>query len=78
MRAIISVFKGEFEGKAQAKDAIAQLTDELNIVADAYIFSAKPGKLFEILSILRDHKITYGTHFDTSDGPRKNKTVKRF
>lgn len=67
MSAIITVFKAEFDGKAHLKDSIIQLTDDFKIVADAYIFSAKPGKLFELLSVLRDYQVVYGTHFDTSE-----------
>jgi hypothetical protein len=65
MQAIITVFKGEFEGKDDVRSRISELTEDVKMVADAYVFSPRPGKLFDLLNILRNNKITYGTHFNS-------------
>ena len=44
-----------------------QFETELNGWVDALVFSPKSGKLVEFLSVLKFHKISYGTHFDTKD-----------
>jgi hypothetical protein len=64
MQAIITVFRAEFEGKDDVKSRVSELTEDLKIVGDAYIFSPRPGKLFDLLNILRNNRITYGTHFN--------------
>jgi hypothetical protein len=67
MQAIITVFKIELIDKSHVIDMINTLTLDLKEVGDAYIFSPKPGKLFELLNLLRDNHIVYGTHFNTAN-----------
>ena len=67
MRATITVFKEELSGKTEILEIIKGSSTDLKEIGDAYIFSPKPGKLFELLNLLRDHKIIYGTNFNTSE-----------
>jgi hypothetical protein len=68
MRAIISVFKTEFEGKEHIAPGLKELIEEVKLVSGAYILSPKAGKLFSLLNVLKDNKINYGTHYDTTSG----------
>jgi hypothetical protein len=40
--------------------------DYSRFVGDALVYSPMSGKLIEFLTVLRDKKIVYGTHFNTS------------
>jgi hypothetical protein len=76
MQAIITIFKTEFEGKEQVKEILIDLTEDVKTVSDAYIFSPRAGRLFDLLNVLRRNKIIYGTHFNsTSEGPKDNQTL---
>jgi hypothetical protein len=68
MQAIITVFKTEFEGKEHIASRLKDMVDEVRLMSGAYILSPNPGKLFELLNILKENKITYGTHFDSATG----------
>ncbi|HEY0655873.1 MAG TPA: hypothetical protein VGD65_22210 [Chryseosolibacter sp.] len=65
MKAIVTIFKGEFEGKEPLLERLGRMAHEIQEVSEAYIFSPKPGVLMEFLLILKANKIAYGTHFDT-------------
>lgn len=67
MRAIVTVFKSELSKKEHVKLQVKALCKEIKEVDDATIFSPAAGKLVEFLSVLKFHKIAYGTHFDTKD-----------
>ena len=64
MNAIVTVFKKEFEGKDHLI-ATASLIAETKDIDEAVVFIAKPGKLFELLHLLRNNQINYGTHYNT-------------
>jgi hypothetical protein len=66
MRAIVTIFKDELKGKVYLLKQLDEMSDHVNIVGSAYIISPKPGKLFDILNELKENKIAYGTHFNTS------------
>jgi hypothetical protein len=70
MRAVITVFRTEFEGKDDVKLMVGELTDDFKIAEDVYMLSPRPGKLFDLLSILRENKISYRTHFDSVQSKR--------
>lgn len=67
MKAIVTVFKTELKQREFAEIQLHSLCKEVKEVGQAVIFSPLDGKLVELLSVLRFHKIAYGTHFDTRD-----------
>jgi hypothetical protein len=67
MRAIITVFEDEFKGKESVFKNIQRMSIEVNFVTHAYIIIPKRGELFNVLNVLKNEKVAYGTHFDTSD-----------
>jgi hypothetical protein len=68
MQAIITVFKTEFEGKEYIASRLKDMVEEVKLMSGAYIFSPSPGRLFELLDVLKENKINYGTHFDSAPG----------
>jgi hypothetical protein len=68
MNAIVTVFKEEFKGKENTLKTIELLCDHLSEVAQAIIIIPKGGKLINVLNVLNDNKIAYGTHFNTAPG----------
>jgi hypothetical protein len=66
MQTVITVFINEFEGK-DYKMLLNDLYDSVTEFEGALIFKPKSGKLFQFLSVLREHKIQYGTHFNSSE-----------
>ncbi len=69
MRAIITVFKNELDKEEKLLSMLTSLTLDMQQVTDAYVFAPKPGKLFELLNMLREHGISYGTHFHPETQP---------
>lgn len=67
MTGIITVFKNEFRNRDFVRAQIEPLCRQVQEVDNAVVFSPKDGKLFEFLTVLRFHKVAYGTHFDTND-----------
>lgn len=67
MRAIVTVFKVELSNRESLLDSIRDMSTEIGEVAGAYTISPKPGKLFELLNLLKMSNISYGTHFNVSD-----------
>jgi hypothetical protein len=65
MNAIITVFKIEFKDKKEIEILLPEMSDEVKEISDAFIYSPKPGKLMQFLSILKNHKIAYATHFNS-------------
>ena len=65
MTAIITIFEIEFAGKEEVSRKVEQLSSDVKKIEGAYIYSPKSGKLMEFLSVLRENKIAYGTHFNT-------------
>lgn len=65
MKAIVTVFKSELKNREFVMRELMPLIKEKNEVDNALSLCPKDGKLVEFLSILRFHKIAYGTHFDT-------------
>lgn len=66
MKAIITIFKAEFIAKEEITSQLKPLCDEVKEVGDAFIYSTKPGKLFEFLSVVKANNIAYGTHVNSS------------
>ena len=62
MRAIVTVFKIEFLGQDNILKK-AELMAETKDIGEAIILIPLPGKLFELLNLLKDNRINYGTHF---------------
>jgi hypothetical protein len=67
MRAIITVFKAELADKPTIFEGIRAMSAELTELTDAYTFSPKPGKLFDLLNLLKNDNVNYGTHFNLTD-----------
>jgi len=65
MHTIITIFVNELTEKDHIVQMLRENCDDFNVVADAYILSPKPGRLFELLNLLKANNIHYGTHFDT-------------
>ena len=65
MKAIVTIFKSELKNRSFVITQLESLCKDRSEFEDAYNFSPKDGKLVEFLTILRFHKIAYGTHFDT-------------
>jgi hypothetical protein len=68
MRAIITVFKDELTTKPLILNSIREMSSDVSEVGDAFTFSPKPGKLFELLNLLKNSAVAYGTHFHVADG----------
>lgn len=66
MQAIITVFKVELKDKNDLFENIQNLSSDISEVGDAYTFSPKAGKLFELLNVLKNNNINYGTHFNVA------------
>ncbi len=78
MKAIVTIFKGELEGKTQLVERLTRMAEETQEVSDAYIFRPKSGSLMEFLLILKANKISYGTHFDTfEDLPKEERESRK-
>lgn len=73
MRAIITIFKAEFTGKEDIGMQLTILCDEVKEVGDAYVYSTRPGKLFEFLNIVKTHHIAYGTHVNSAINDSSNR-----
>jgi hypothetical protein len=69
MTAIITIFEIEFAGKEEVSRKVEQLSNDVKKIEGACIYSPKSGKLMELLTLLRENKIVYGTHFNTLDEP---------
>jgi hypothetical protein len=67
MKAIVTVFKSELKTKPYVIGQIKTLCKQLQEIDEAFMFSPKDGKLVEFLTVLKFHKISYATHFDTKD-----------
>lgn len=67
MRAIVTVFKEELKGRSSILDAIKSMASNFSEIPEAYTFSPKPGRLFEMLNLLKNNNISYGTHFNVTD-----------
>ena len=79
MKAIVTIFKGELEGKTQLQERLTRMAVEIQEVNDAYIYIPKAGSLMEFLMILKANKISYGTHFDTlEDLPKEKRESDQF
>lgn len=67
MRTVVTVFKNDLSQRELVKSQVKSLCKEIKELENATVFCPKDGKLVEFLGVLRFHKITYGTHFDTKD-----------
>lgn len=65
MQAAITVLKDELKFQLEVMGTIRKYSLDMKEVGNAYSFSPKPGRLFDLLNILRDnHHIHYGTNFN--------------
>lgn len=65
MKTIVTIFKGELQGKSHLHERLARIAVEAHEIGDAYVYSPKSGSLMEFLLVLKSNRISYGTHFDT-------------
>ena len=66
MRAIVTVFKSELNQREFVRTQLQDLCKQVIEADDAVIFCPREVKIVEFLSVLRFHKVAYGTHFDTA------------
>jgi hypothetical protein len=66
MRAIVTVFKSELSQRDFVRSQLQPLCKQVIEADDAIIFCPRDVKIVEFLSVLRFHKVAYGTHFDTA------------
>lgn len=66
MNAIVTIFESELTDRAFLLTKLESLCSDVKQVGNAYVYSPSPGKLFEFLSVLKFHKVSYGTHFHTN------------
>ena len=69
MKAIVTVFLEEFEGKSDAFSQLSEMSSEARQVGNAQIFFPIQGRLFEFLTVLKSQRIAYGTHFASKENP---------
>ena len=67
MRAVITVFKVELHDRPNILNSIREMSADISELANVYTFSPKPGKLFELLNILKNNNVNYSTHFNIDD-----------
>jgi hypothetical protein len=67
MKAIVTVFKSELNEREYVKGQLNHLCKQIIDTDEAVIFCPVEGKLVEFLSVMRFHKVAYGTHFETTD-----------
>lgn len=72
MRTIITVFKPELQSKKPVLDRIIVMTREFIEMGEAYTFSPRPGKLFDLLNLLRMNNVNYETNFSIDDEPLRS------
>jgi hypothetical protein len=65
MKAIVTVFKSELKNRDFVVTQLKTLCKEVSTAEEALMFTPKDGKLVEFLSVMKFHKVAYGTHFDT-------------
>ena len=63
MNATITVFKYELKDNTELVNNISDMSSEIKETADAYAFSPKPGKLYELLNWLKESGVNYQTDF---------------
>jgi|SRR5690606_20487584 len=63
MQAIITIFESELLEKDRVVEQLMLLCEDVKQVTNALVFAPIPGKLFELLTILRDNRIEYRAHF---------------
>ena len=67
MKAIVTIFKNEFDGKELIKLSLDKFADQIELVSEVYVINPKSGRLFDVLNELRLNKIAYQTHFNSRD-----------
>jgi len=65
MNAIVTIFLHELENDPKVFATLKTLSSDLKQIGEAYVFFPTPGRLFDFLSVLKNRKIAYGTHFDS-------------
>jgi hypothetical protein len=66
MSATITVFKSELKNKTLLLANISAMSSETKETADAFSFSPRPGKLYELVNYLRANGVNYQTNFRES------------
>jgi|GEM_PF-3094111 hypothetical protein len=64
---IVTVYKSEFLGKESIKGRLSELSADIKEIHDALAFRPRPGVLMEFLAVLRENRINYGTHFNSTE-----------
>jgi hypothetical protein len=80
MEPVITVFKSELLGLFELYDQLGILPDEVTPCEYFYTYSPPPGKLDEVLDLLKRNKINHAIRFETpvsarSKRARKNLTM---
>lgn len=64
MRTMISAKKADISSSEELLSEVSELSIRVAQVDDYFTISPKPGKLFDLLKLLRDHRIEYTTNFN--------------
>ena len=64
MQAIVSVFKAEFKSKQDILEKVKRLSVTTEVL-DAFVIVPNIGNLYNVLNLLKENNINYGTHFNT-------------
>lgn len=71
MEPVITVFKTESLGLFELYDQLGILPDEVIPCEYFYTYSPPPGKLNEVLGMLKQNKINHAIRFETPVSPRR-------
>jgi hypothetical protein len=66
MRARITVLTSQLSSEILKKELQA-LSQEVEIAEDTYTFSPRAGRLFDVLTLLKQHNTIYQTYFNNTD-----------
>jgi hypothetical protein len=75
MKAIVTVFRSELIQRDFVRGQLLHLSKQIIEAEEAVIFCPIEGKLVEFLSVLRFHKVAYGTHFETREPVQQGRPV---
>lgn len=64
MQTTITIFKHDLKDEPLVIKMLADHATEVRETNEAFFFVPVPGKLFDLLQVLRDHKVAYGMQYD--------------
>ena len=76
MKPVITLFKTESLGLFELYDQLGILPDEVIPCEYFYTYSPPPGKLAEVLDLLKRNKINHAIRFETPVSPRSKRANK--